>query len=202
MLRKKAIMYNLYLNAYINNAEKYKQGILSQKQYIYKLIFNTVKAVNSMPKDEYMTMEEAQHYFEFCSTGIDAIGLITPREFLNIFPLDKEYDGNKLECKDYFYSINYIKEYGMDKLINNGMDFLWEYYNRETRLFLVNTLSIISYIRRFQGYSSIAEQWAEDNNIKTMRKYTDNIGKEFLLDNNGKTTKIKKTHPKYLKLIK
>jgi len=121
---------------------------------------------------------------------------------LNIFPLDKTYDGDKWETKDYFFSMDLIKEYGIDTPVNDGTSFLWDYMNMETRDFLINTMSITDRIRNLQGYPSAAEKFADDQGIGTFKKYTDNKGRNFFLDSNGKTIKAKKQYPKYLKLIR
>lgn len=198
----KEAMYDLYLNAYTNTAKSYKQGISNQKEYLYKIIFYSIKAVNSRPKKEYMTLDLAKQYFEFSNIALAAMKNITPKEFLQIFPLNKNYDGDKYECKDYFYSMNYIKEHGIDNPIGDGMNFLWEYYNMEIRHFLVNTMSIMDRIRNLQGYGSAGEEFMADRGIKPMTNYIDISGQEFFLDKKGRTFRSKKRYPNYLRLIR
>ena len=39
---------------------------------------------------------------------------LTPRELYQLFPIEKEYDGDKWGTKDYYYCIQEIKEIGLD----------------------------------------------------------------------------------------
>jgi hypothetical protein len=43
----------------------------------------------------------------------------TPRELLRVFPIQKYYEGYKWEVKDYFSSIEYVNEFGLDSWILN-----------------------------------------------------------------------------------
>jgi hypothetical protein len=55
---------------------------------------------------------------------------LTPREFMNIFPIDKTYDGERFECKDYFYTIKIVRALDQDAPIGDKLDdLLWEYMN-------------------------------------------------------------------------
>lgn len=202
MLAEKNKMYNLYLNAYANTAKNYKPGTAVQKESLYKLIFYSVKAANSRPKDEYMTLDQAEKHMEFNLVATNAIGLLTPRELLNIFPLAKKYDGEKWETKDYFYSMNYIKEHGLDNPIGDCIDFLWEYTNWETNIFVVNTLSLMDRIQNMRGYPSAFDEFMEDQGIETLTKYTDSKGQDFFLNDEGNVIKPKKLYPRYLRLIR
>ena len=102
-------MYDLYLQALINSMKDYKNGA-DEKDSIKKLVFYGVKAINTKPKDEYLSLETIQSNIDFNNVILGAIGTLTPKELINIFPLDKYYKGAKYQSKDYFYSMNYIKD--------------------------------------------------------------------------------------------
>lgn len=127
---------------------------------------------------------------------------LTPKEFVNLFPIKKEYNhGNEEICwKDYFYTANKIKEYDMDSPIDEKFeDFIWDYTNDTICKFMVETLCTASKLRQLQGQPSIAEEWAEENDIST---YTVNEKDGYILDNQThKSAPIKKTIPSYLKLV-
>ena len=75
--------------------------------------------------------------------------------------------------------------------------------NTEIHVFLTNLLGYASNLRRLAGQLGIMEQWAEENGIKTYSMHTDSKGKQYLFDKEtGKTIKVRKPRPKYMKVIK
>jgi hypothetical protein len=52
---------------------------------------------------------------------------LTPRELLRVFPIQKYYEVYKWEIKDYFSSIEYVNEYGLDTEFtgDSGIDFIF-----------------------------------------------------------------------------
>ena len=173
-----------------------------------RIIFYGVKVINTLGKSDTLTPDEVEedteYYFNLANTIINFMALLTPVELINIFPIDKEYDGNKCETKDYFYSMDYLKGIGLDKPIGEEiMNLLWEYCNNDIRMFNVNVMSFMSNIRRLQGEPGIMEEWAAGNGIRTNTMFTDSSGKQYLHDGEtGKTMKVKKPKPRYLKVIK
>jgi hypothetical protein len=199
--------YDLYDKAYNNVLEAYNNNSSQDvKPLIKKLIVYGVKMVNSKSKHEAITEEQAEYDFNFVELIKTCMASLTPNEFVNIFPIEKTFDGHKYETKDYFYTRDYIA--GLDQVKPIGeeiLNLLWEYTNREVRMFNVRSLGYISNLRQFQGEPSLMEEWADTIGIKTYTKLTDDKGKEFMFDKEtGKTTKIKKSKPKprYLKVIK
>lgn len=194
-------MQLIYLQALINSMEDYKNGA-DEKESIKKLIFYGVKAINTKPKDEYLNPETIQSNIDFNNVILGAIGTLTPKELMNIFPLDKYYKGAKYESKDYFYSMNYIKNHGINETIKDPISFLWEYTNIDTSIFLMNVLREIDNLRISQGNQSMPSEFMEAQEIKPLRKYTDQRGKDFFINDKGQTMRIKKKYPRYLKLVK
>jgi len=74
------------------------------------------------------------------------IGLITPRELMEIFPVDKTYDGEKYQEKDYFYTMEMIKEHGIDTPIgrDNVFAFVMDYQNIKVTEYAVKLMGIVS----------------------------------------------------------
>lgn len=69
---------------------------------------------------------------------------ISYKEFVQLFPITKDYDGDKWGWKDYFYTMNYIKEHGEDNLIENPFEFLMEYENIYTNRFTVKWMGWVN----------------------------------------------------------
>ena len=93
---------------------------------------------------------------------------LTPKQLLSMFPLDKTYNGEKWGCKDYFYSMDVIKKYGIDRRIENAPDFLWDYGNEDLREFLVNFTCLIS--RKYENITG--RNMAQDGMEKVGIPYT------------------------------
>lgn len=162
-------------------------------------IFFLVKIINMKPKPE--NYQEAHSDFQLHSVLKQMIEQLTPAEFMQLFPIKKEYDGHKYGVKDYFYTIDYIESLEQDKPIKDGLRFLTEYCNDDIHELNVNMMMNLSYLRQMQGKPSLAADWARINGIETYTKYTDHAGDEFLIDEQGKTQKIIKPRPKHLRLV-
>lgn len=197
------------MNGYINTLQEYKNAYeqnptLDIKPFIKKLIVYGLKAVNANRKTEYATREDAESAFQFAELIKSFMSLLTPKEFINIFPINKDFKGHKWQAKDYFYTRNYIETLEQSKPIGEKItDFLWEYTNIETETFLARLFSIADDIRHFDGYPGMMEEFLNDNGVKTYTMHTDNKGNGFLFDNEtGKTMKVKKPKPRYLKVVR
>ena len=67
------------------------------------------------------------------------MGTLKPKEFMELYPIPKEYDGHKYEIKDYFYTRDYIKGLEQENPIGTEVfNLLWEYQNRDLIHFNVN----------------------------------------------------------------
>ena len=188
--------YDLYINAYANalldNKEKLKKLTEEQKELIKKLVLYGVKAVITKPEKKTKTRDEAENYFKFISGVKSLMSFLTPKEFINVFPINKEYDGHKYGMKDYFYTKKYLKELDQNEPIGEKiLEFLWKYHNWEIGEFVVNSMTCISDLQRLNGQPSLAEKFADEMGLKTYGMYTDNAGNKFLLDGEtGKTHKV------------
>lgn len=196
--------HELYVKAFFSTLEA-NRPLEPDPTVIKKLVFYGVKALNTQQKQSSTTKEEALSIFQIADLIQSFMGILTPKEFVSLFPITKEYDGHKYEVKDYFYTKNFIESLpdepigDMDKVI----EFLWEYQNNEIRMFLVNTLSTVSDLRRLEGQPGIMEEFCAEHGIKTFTMHTGQNGKQFMVDNEtGKSFGAKRKAPRYLKRIK
>lgn len=148
-----------------------------------------------------LTIDEAKEQTEGRQSIMQLIfstmATLTPRQFEQLFPIIKEYNGNKWQCKDYFYTRDYLRKLNMDEPIGADrlQDFLWEYHNNLVREFLVYSLGIVDDFLKLQGEPTIGEQWATDNNIPLYYEHTDPVTNQSYLQESttGKVTPITKT---------
>jgi hypothetical protein len=197
--KKKPDMSALWLNAFGNSVEK---------RDTEKIIVSGVKYINaSRPDKDKLDSESVQHRFAFIQS-IDALMChITPKQFMQLFPLKKEYDGKRFGCKDYFSAMEYIGKLDQDKPIGDGkklFDFLWEYWNWDINEFLVEIFSTMDDLMHLQGKDGPTDKLIDDLGITPYYIQKDETtGQEYLLNGNtGKTAPISKSVPRYLKVIK
>lgn len=192
---------DLYFNAYYNTLLKYKQAFDENpnqdfKPFYKKIIVYAIKYIITKEEPQYVTLEDANNDFMFADIITKFIGQLTPREFMQLYPIDKEYKGHKYGYKDYFHTKYFLESIDLDKPIgSDAVEFLWEYNNREIFEFNIKIMEYLSRLRRLQGKPSLSEEFAEIMGLETYRLYKDNKGNEFLVDKKGKSYKIKKKYP-------
>lgn len=193
----KKVLYEMYHRSFTSAVQKAFVKESSDPTALDRAILFGVRLVNLQEKTN--LVGEILNRFQFAEAIMVLIMFVTPRRFTEIFPIDKRYDGNRWGTKDYFSTVEMINKHGWDEPIVEAFDFLWDYQNQDTREFLVNYLSLISDLRRAQGEPGILEEWAEMNNIPLYRMHTDSEGKQFIIDQNGRSKPVKK-RPRHLKL--
>lgn len=106
---------------------------------------------------------------------------MTPRQFMQMFPIDKTYDGERWESKDYFTTKEMCFRRGLDSPIGDALTFLWDYCNPYTRCFLAGFLKAVERERRLDGKPSMLETFFEEHgiNVPTYRRFESPNGKTF-----------------------
>ena len=142
--------------------------------------------------DYKQTLEESQAIFQLMDAIFTVMGHIKLKNLITTFPIKKDYDGDKWECKDYFYTMDVLSKMDMDKPIGRDAmsELLWDYQNDDLRHAYVEFTCAMSAIYRSQTGKGIAEKFCEDNGIGT---YTINKETGVVRDNQtGHTTKLKR----------
>ncbi|MDR4997873.1 hypothetical protein [Brevibacillus parabrevis] len=189
----------LYLDGFIAAIP----SVLDNDKALERAIFYGVKYMGRA--GESTTIEELGRRFSISEALMALIAMVTPRRFVEIFPINKEYDGERWGLKDYFYTVEMITKHGWDKPIGESSEgafgFLWDYQNWDINLFLVNHMSLVSEMARSQGQPGPMEQWAAENGIQIYTLNTTPDGKQYLLDSNGRSTPVRKKRPRHLRLM-
>lgn len=129
------------------------------------------------------------------------IGRIKLKNLIKIFPIDKTYDGDKWGCKDYFFTMDVLKEKGLDNAVGRDgvFDLMWDYENRDLREFTVFYMSCVSAMYKQQTGVGMAEKFCEDNGIGT---YTIDKENGLLIDNqSGEIAKLS-NKPSFMQIVK
>lgn len=129
------------------------------------------------------------------------IGRIKLGNLIKIFPIDKTYDGDKWDCKDYFFTMDVLKEKGLDNVIGRDgvFDLLWDYENRELRELTVFYMSCMSAMYQCQTGVTFMDKFCEDNNIDSY-----SVDRENGIIVNNQTGKFAKlsNKPSFMQIVK
>ena len=193
---------NLYHKSILNLIEK--KDFDKDRDAMKKLVFLCVKERNLYFKVvENNTYEAVQNDTNLFFTISNFMSLLTLREFMEVFPVEKRFDGEKYSIKDYFSTMKYIRKLELDEPIGDEeIDFfLMEYSNKEIFEMMIHRMVTFSDLRRFQGEKGVIEEFLEKEGVETFTKYDDVIvgnqtGKCF------KVSKPRKRIPQQFKVIK
>ncbi|WP_286909662.1 hypothetical protein [Clostridium sp. UBA1652] len=194
--------HKLYLKAFddalIAYEEAFKDNKKDLKEIIRKIIVYGVKSIITKEQDD----SQSELNFIMADGITQLMGSLTPGEFISLYPIKKEYDGDKSGFKDYYYTKAYMDTLNADEPIGQEIiNLLWEYHNIEIKLFNVKLLGYMSDVRVLNGGRSLEQEFAGDMGLKTIRMYKGNNGKQFMINENGKSVKIN-NRPSYIKIIK
>lgn len=141
---------------------------------------------------------------ELISRVVELVGQLTPRELLQIFPVEKVYNGERWETKDYFFTMDVLRKHGLDKPLGADVcDVLWDYTNTHVRLFNVAMMNAVDALRRMAGQDTLLLEWAEGNGVKlttyTMAK--DSKGRRCMINTEtGERCKVKARRPRWARV--
>ncbi len=186
-----------YRRALARMIEKNPVGFMEDNKELKRFIFMYVKRL-VLSKAEYnaYSYEKLNEMLQFMLMLTDLMGQLTPTEFMQMFPIPKEYDGEKLGVKDYFSTIKDVMKYPLDKPIGIGnvTQFIMDYYNWDIMEFEVIKLSVISRIRRMEGQKGIMEEFMERQGISPRTMHQE--GNFMVDDETGEQFEIAKPkHP-------
>jgi hypothetical protein len=197
--------WKLYKSAYDNvirrlalNQENTDISDTYAKMFFYGTRYITLKYESKKTgifEKRILNYDELIEDFRFGDLMLETLGYLTLNQLMGIFPLDKEYDGEKYCCKDYFYATKHLKSINPDVLIckqfKDISDFTWIYWNRDIFELDSVLIEIASDIRRCEGQKGIMEEWMEKQGIESYTINSDGIMK----NSNGDTIcKLKNTN--------
>lgn len=199
--RQPPVHERIYLNGIIRcSAEE-----VYSTENIRKMVFYTVKYFTVVDIDNY-TREQLEGLHTISCGMSELMAAITPADLMTIFPIKKTYDGERYQMKDYFSAMEAVNAQGLHEpfgTADNARELLWEYWNRDIMLYQVKLMSIISAFNQFETGETLLERWIREKDIDlpVHRKYTDQNGRSFILDENGRSSPLVKSNPKHLKLV-
>lgn len=181
----------LLFNQYKISLEKYmkEQSNSSRRKLVYW-------AIRSIPYIDEDDMGSLSVLIQLVNIELKKM---TYKEFIQIFPIDKWYDGDKEGWKDYYYTINYIKEKGEDNLIEEPFELVLEYQNIYVELFAVQWMHYVDTCMKEETGIDLVEAF-----FRTEEYPKDSKGNLIGINKNGEVCKVANPHdtrPK-LKVVK
>lgn len=136
---------------------KYKNPKKLGREDLKRYVFLGVKAFgkecfNNRDNSKIKSMERINWLYERSHSIMAAIGLLTPRELMQMFPVTKDYGGDKGGYKDYFWTIENLGKLPPDKPIGSpqdAADVLWNYVNQDTECFFFTWMDSIDDLKTY-----------------------------------------------------
>lgn len=138
--------------------------------------------------------DNAEEKFAYISIVKDCLKKITYGEFVQMFPIDKEYDGAKLEMKDYYSTMKYLDGKFVDSYIEEPLELIFEYNNWYIIEFGVAVMSVTSEMHKIQTGIGITEAFMFPDQYPS-----DSKGNLIGITSDGKVHKVaspRKSKPK------
>src|SRR5690625_1117155 len=107
------------------------------------MLIPSVKVIKSLPRE--LTYDQSVYAFHLTNSIQQIMSQLTPKEFMNIFPITKDYKGYKWDIKDYYSTMEYVNKLDQSRPIGEEIDkFLREYMNEEINRFSIAILRLMS----------------------------------------------------------
>lgn len=107
---------------------------------------------------------EIENRYKEIKMVLDAIGRLTPQKLLQLYPVTKEYDGERWDCKDYFYTMDKLKQWPPDKPIGTAQEvarLLWDYQNKDLEIMLLQWMNAVNDLKFYCNVNGPSDQFHE-----------------------------------------
>lgn len=134
------------------------------RNLIQGLVYHTLNAIYRGANE--FKGERMEQNIMLMNLAYEAIGFLTPRELMQVFPVRKFYDGHKAEVVDYYSSMEVLVEHGLDRPIEkNTIEVLWGYDNLKIRSFMAKYLSSLTDQYEQMATSGLIERFQENDAV-------------------------------------
>lgn len=179
--------------------EKYGTFLEMPQDTLAKIVFSNVKYILAMEdylnaKLEQNTVQFAKVWFGLLDILFTLMGRMKLKNFVTTFPVTKDYDGETWRCKDYFTTMELLKQYDMDKPIGEDkmFTFLYDYQNEYLHRIMILKMCCTSKLYKMETGRNMAVEFMED---LVDSHHSANYEKGYQI--NSMTGEIKKIPKKY-----
>ena len=176
-----------YIKGFSRNMQRYIDSGNTDRDALKRSVYFGVKYVAATSNQK---TEDPKRLLSLAHGVKLAIAELSPTELVAIFPVQKSYNGQRTESKDYFYTMDQLNAHGMQTQIGDAVDdMLWDFRNLDIEFFTIRCMGLIDEIRRMDGQPGLIESHF---GIKPRFLCKDAQGKEFVFDPaTGRTAKVK-----------
>ena len=193
----------LYCDAMLRTLERLKEAP-ADNQAKLRAIFYGVKLIG-VTDNRNLTEEEAERRFWMINSTQAMMKAITPIELMQMFPVKKAYDGQRGDCKDYFFTMDVLRQHGLDKPLGEAVnEILWDYMNQNIMAFVVASLAVMDELRRHNGEKSMFQEFMDEQGVKlpTYRMEKDSKGRRWMINKEtGERNRVKVKRAKHLRAV-
>ena len=162
--------------AYLKLAIKYKTHSIKTFERAVPWALMDNDTVNKIGDDQelmkaYIFQLSLQEWIKKLMVGL------TPRELQQLFPIEKEYDGDKWGTKDYYYCIQEINEIGLDTPMNEEqvMHYIMECNNNIFITMLgVSLMTLVSDFQNMSFWDMVEDMLNEPKEKQKLHLVVDN----------------------------
>lgn len=129
-----------------------------REKFLYAIVMYLVTLDQRSTKN----MKDARELHSMYDSVITLLSSLTPSQLVRMFPIDKYYDGEKYEMKDYFSTRETLDRLPQDEPIHLHTDMfelMWDYCNPHIRLLLTAAMGSVDEIRKWMGKCSMMEEY-------------------------------------------
>ena len=140
------------------------------KDELIQYIFLGIKSINTIHQrvKQKKNIDLLSSEYALINNIVLAITYITPRDLIQIFPIKKEYNGEKYGIKDYYFTIKAMQAAGLDKIMQEEekvLEILWNLTNTDIKMFIVALVSCVNDIDYLQIEKSLLAEFLHKNDI-------------------------------------
>ena len=201
--KRKEFLHQKYYDLYLD----YQYGFenLPDKN---KAIFYGVKYIGTTTINGETNYHDLLKLFTEISDINTMIKSVSIKEIMELFPIDKEFDGEKTCSRDYFSTIEYLSTINVNDIIGNNFDeFMANYWNHDIVSFLIKEFLVLDSILKVQNRTGLMDRALDfldpDGKISTYKYYPD---KGYMqCRETGKTFSVKedkRVKNRFLKIVK
>lgn len=167
-LNKKIEAYNRYSDAADRAA--YNFDLNPSRDNLKKFCFLATKCIVTYVEPKKIDTDLALCLLDRYFLADKYLSSLTPREFMQLFPITKIYDGKKCDLIDYFEVKSYIDTLELDIPINLQIDSTWDlivnYLNDDINKLFFTIIKLLSYIEMHNGKETTLEKILNEINKK------------------------------------
>lgn len=194
---------DIYLRVYMRILSGYVTDETARRQTWAGVKFIGLQCRNALLKE--MSADMIDSLMRTTNRVKAGIAHLTVKDFIQMFPPDKNYNGRRDDSKDYFSTMQYIRSFEQDEAIGKGRvdELICEYSNEDIKRFVLAIWALVDKVRERHGLQSMAAEFMQAQGVSPVAIYKDNVGEYAVTGGRSyRIHKTKKRLPRGIKIIR